>query len=262
MKLIGYAFETGRVDFSREDNPWAFSRIDKDMKASQKDRIMVNPAQAPVELKSAAINEATPTWMKEVERLMLTADKIVLQYKEPGILRFRRATHSAKQNRQFITIGNQDEATLYASEQWQNVRYLYAHRRDIVNFDVTTMITHKSGQGLEGSGNERVEMGLRLDIVDDRFRATFGASGYSATNEIVEWRSTVREGEVGKFAPENSFMEVDLKQVRRPFTFLHEDRVEFGNHSYTFGGEKMEKRLHRIVDSGMKTIEANQESSG
>jgi len=84
MKLIGYAFETGRVDFSREDNPWAFSRI------------MVNPTQAPVELKSAAINEATPTWMKEVERLMLTADKIVLQYKEPGILRFRRATHSAK----------------------------------------------------------------------------------------------------------------------------------------------------------------------
>jgi len=124
------------------------------------------------------------------------------------------------------------------------------------------MITHKSGQGLEGSGNERVEMGLRLDIVEDRFRATFGASGYSATNEIVEWRGTVREGEIGKFAPENSFMEVDLKQVRRPFTFLHEDRVEFGNHSYTFGGEKMEKLLRRIVAAGMKTIEANQESSG
>ena len=57
MKLIGYAFSTGRIDFTREDNPWAFGRIDSGMKDSQKDRIRVDPAQAPIELRSAAVNE-------------------------------------------------------------------------------------------------------------------------------------------------------------------------------------------------------------
>ena len=45
MKLIGYVFETGRIDFGREENPWAFQMIDSGMKASQKDRVVLDPLQ-------------------------------------------------------------------------------------------------------------------------------------------------------------------------------------------------------------------------
>jgi len=192
---------------------------------------------------------------------MLTAERIILQYKEPGILRFRLATHDAKENRQFVTIGHQDEATLYASEHWQNIRYLFAHRRDIIHFDVTTMITHKPGQGSEDKGTSRVELTTKMDFVDDEFRIMFEGSGYNASNQIVEWRGTVGEGEIGRFAPENSFLSLGLGLVRRPFTFLHEDRKEFNNHSYTFQGDKMAGLLKRVIRQKMKMLDDAREEA-
>ena len=261
MKLIGYAFETGRVDFSRVDNPWAFQRIDTDMKSSQKDRVVVDPSQAPIELRSADVNESEPTWMSDVETLMLTAERIILQYKEPGILRFRQATHDAKQNRTFITIGHQDEATWYATENWQNIRYLFAHRRDIVHFDVTTMITHKPDQGADAAGTKRVELVTRMDMDEEQYLITFDGSGYNASNQIVEWRGTIREGEIGRFAPDNSYVSLAVGSVRRPFTFLHEDRKEFRNHSYTFSGDKMEGLLRRVIRQKLKLLEAENDEA-
>lgn len=257
MKLIGYAFATGRIDFSREDNPWAFQRIDAGMKASQKDRIVVDPSQAPIELRSAEVNESPPTWMRHAEQLLRSADKLILQYREPGFLRFRKATHDAKQNRCFVTLGNQDEANLFASENWQNLRYLFAYRRDVVRFDVATMITHKSGQGCESAGNRRVEMSARMDFVDDAPRVTFDSSGYNATPAIIEWRGSVREGETGRYAPEKSFISLNLSQVNRPITFLHEDRQEFQNHSYAFTGDKMHSLLARVIKTKLRDAEAS-----
>ncbi len=254
MKLIGYAFETGRIDFSREDNPWAFQRIDSDMKASQKDRIVVDPSQAPIELRSAEVNESEPVWMEHAEQLLRSADKLILQYREPGFLRFRKATHDARQNRTFITLGNQDEANLFSGEHWQNVRYLFAHRRDIVRFDVSTMITHKSGHGAGDSAFRRVELTTRMDICDDVPRVTFDSSGYNASPQIVEWRGSVPEGETGRYAPENSFICLNLTQVNRPFTFLHEDRSEFSNHSFTFGGDKADSLLARVIKTKLRNV--------
>ena len=130
MKLIGYAFSTGRIDFTREDNPWAFARIDAGMKQSQKDRIRLDPSQAPIELRSAPINgDDVPEWMESMEEVLRASDSIYLQYKQSGVLRFRRANHDAGRHRTFITLGNQDEVDLYANENWQNIRYLYAQRR-------------------------------------------------------------------------------------------------------------------------------------
>lgn len=256
MKLIGYAFATGRIDFSREDNPWAFQRIDSDMKASQKDRIVVDPSQAAIELRSAEVNESPPTWMPNAERLLQSADKLILQYREPGFLRFRKATHDAKQNRCFVTLGNQDEANLFANENWQNIRYLFAYRRDIVRFDVATMITHKVGQGGESEGMRRIELLTRMDLVEDEPRMTFDSSGYNATPAIIEWRGTVSEGETGRYAPENSFVSLSLTQVNRPITFLHEDRNEFQNHSFTFLGDKTNSLLSRVIKAKLKDAKA------
>ena len=164
MKLIGYAYETGRIDFKREDNPWAFERIDAGMKQSQKDRIRVDPSQAPLEILSAPTNKTEPAWISEIEELLLSADSIYLQYKAGvEVLRFRRANHDAGKNRTFVTLGNQDEFNLFASEHWQRIRYLYAERRFAAFcFDINTMFSHKSNFT---EPTKRLELVTRLDSV-------------------------------------------------------------------------------------------------
>ncbi|QEG22836.1 hypothetical protein [Mariniblastus fucicola] len=252
MKLIGYAFETGRIDFPREVNPWAFQMIDSGMKASQKDRIVLDPLQAPIELHSADVNDEEPSWMRSTELLLQSANQIILQYREPGFLRFRKATHDAKQNRTFITLGNQDESNLYALENWGNIRYFFALRRNIINFDITTLITHKKGQGADEKGVQRVELPARMEMVDNVPKMTFDSSGSKATPDIIDWRGTVVEGDTGRYCPDNSYINLTFAQVVRPFTFLHEDRTEFHNHSFTFSGPKMEGLLARTIRNRMR----------
>lgn len=255
MKLIGHAFLKGRIDFTREDNPWAFSRIDSGMKESQADRIRVDPSQATVELRSAPVNKGeVPEWMEEMEQILRSADFMYLQYKS-GVLRFRRATHVINSEKQFVTLGNQDEFDLYAEEHWQRIRYLYAFRRPgAFCFDVNTMITHRS---TNDEKTKKIEMPARLDLhsPDGEPKITFDSTGYTATVEIVEWRGTVKEGEVGRYAPDNSHIEFTVSQITQPFTFLHEDRQEFKNHSYTFSGSKMQSQLKRTVKRKLAELE-------
>ncbi|MFK7767001.1 MAG: hypothetical protein AB8B55_07245 [Mariniblastus sp.] len=224
------------------------------MKDSQKDRIRVDPAQAPIELRSAPVNETEPEWMGEMEELLRSSDSIYLQYKS-GVLRFRRANHDAGKHRTFITLGNQDEVDLFASENWQNIRYLYAMRRiGAFCFDVVTLFSHKSNNTEK---TRRIELGARLDTVhpSGEPQFTFDATGSGASVDIIEWRGTVREGEVGRYTPEAAHMEISCRSVTRPFTFLHEDRVEFHNHSFTFSGEKMQNQLKRLVKKRLRQIE-------
>lgn len=254
MKLIGYAFESGRIDFTRDDNPWAFARIDSGMKQSQRDRIRVDPFQAPIELRSAPVNgEKVPHWMENMERILRSSDSIYLQYKS-GVLRFRRANHDAGSNRTFITLGNQDEFDLYASENWQNIRYLYATRRiGAFCFDVNTMFSHKRDAEEK---TKRIELQARLDTTHQSGRPqfTFDSTGSAASVDIIEWRGSVKEGEVGRYAPEGAHMEIQVRNVSRPFTFLHEDRVEFRNHSYTFSGDKMFNHLERVIKKRLSQL--------
>jgi hypothetical protein len=256
MKLIGYAFSSGRVDFTREDNPWAFARIDSGMKQSQKDRIRLDPSQAPIELRSASVNGTeVPSWMASMEEILRASDAIYLQYKQSGVLRFRQAIHDAGRNRSFITLGNQEEVDHYAEEHWQSIRYLYAQRRPgAFCFDVNTMFSHKTG--FQEKTN-RIELAARLDTTHDSGEPqfTFDATGSAASVDIIEWRGTVKEGEVGRYAPENSHLEIHVRNVTRPFTFLHEDRIEFHNHSYTFAGDKMHDHFRRVVKKRLKQIE-------
>ena len=255
MKLIGYAFESGRIDFPREDNPWAFARIDSGMKQSQKDRIRMDPAQAPIELRSAPVNgDEVPDWMEYMEEVLRSSDSIYLQFKS-GVLRFRRANHDAGSNRTFITLGNQDEVDLFAGENWQNIRYLYAERRiGAFCFDVNTMFTHKSNN-LEKT--RRIELQARLDLHHESGHPqfTFDSTGSAASVDIIEWRGSVKEGEVARYAPDGAHMEIEVRNVHRPFTFLHEDRIEFHNHSYTFAGDKMINHFQRVVKKRLKQIE-------
>jgi len=256
MKLIGYAFSSGRIDFTREDNPWAFARIDSGMKQSQKDRIRVDPSQAPIELRSAESNEEPPDWMAHMEDVLKSAESLYLQYKESSeVLRFRRANHDAGKLRTFITLGNQEEFDLYAKENWSRIRYLYAVRRlGAYCFDVSTMFSHKSKAPTD---TNRIELPARLDTLHESGHPqfTFDSTGSTASVEIIEWRGSVKEGEVGRYDPENSHMEISVTRVNRPFTFLHEDRKEFDNHSYTFSGDKMLNQFKRVIRKRLKEIE-------
>ena len=256
IKLIGHAFVKGRIDFLRKDNPWAFQRIDAGMKESQRDRILVNPSQAYVELVSAPLNKGEePEWMEEAEALLRSADSMYLQYKSGGVLRFRRATHELPNNREFVTLGNQDEFNFYADEHWKKVRYLYARRRPgSFLFDVNTMITHKSTMK---ESTERVEMIAKIDLTEETGipQVAFDSTGYNASIDIVEWRGTVKEGDIGRYAPENSHIDFTIREVARPITFLAENRKEFNNFSYTFAGDKMRKQLSIMVKKRLAKLE-------
>ncbi len=257
MKLIGDAYSSGRIDFTREDNPWAFARIDSGMKKSQKDRIRVDPSQALIELRSAESNEETPVWMEQMQDVLRAADSMYLQYKESsGVLRFRRANHAAGKNLTFITLGNQDEFDLYANDHWQKIRYLYAARRaGAFCFDVSTMFTHKTNQS---ETTRRIELVARLDTLHDSGEPqfTFDSTGSQASVEIIEWRGSVKEGDIGRYAPEAAHLEISVRSVNRPFTFLHEDRVEFHNHSYTFSGDQMATKFHRLIRKRLKELDS------
>ena len=264
MKLIGYAFESGRIDFPEEDNSWAFARIKSSMKASQKDQIRLDPSQAPIELRSAVSNsDGAPVWMESMETVLGTANSIYLQLKD-GLLRFRRANHEAGANRTFITLGTQDEFDSFAKQNWQNIRYFFASRRiGAFCFDMTTMFTYKNDFEEE---TKRIELTARLDSPDPEGEPQFtlDSSGANASVEVIEWRGTVKEGEIGRYHPEGSHIEMNVRLVNRPFTILHENRVEFNNHSYTFSGDKMRKAFDRVLRNRQTEIEqrkADQQNS-
>jgi hypothetical protein len=255
LNLIGLAFvNKARIDFTREDNPWAFSRIDEGLKESQRDRILVDPRQAPILLKSApANNRETPAWMAEMEEILKTADTVSLQYKN-GVLRFRRATHLYGGDKEFVTLGNQEEFDLYAQEYWRHIRYFYAVRRmKALCFDLNLLVSHKEPYTQK---TQRIEIPARLDAHHPagEINISFDSSGYNASREIVEWRGTVKEGEVGRYAPENSHIEFTVDQITRPFTFLHENRKEFHNHSFTFNGNNVRDQFKRLVKKRLRAL--------
>ena len=91
-----------------------------------------------------------------------------------------------------------------------------------------------------------------MDIVDEVPKMTFDTSGSKASPDLIDWRGTVIEGDTGRYCPENSYIKLMFNLVNRPFTFLHEDRKEFSNHSYTFGGSKTDGLLSRTIRNRMR----------
>ena len=258
MKLIGHAFNSGRIDFHRKENPWAFQRIDAGMKQSQADRIRLNPSQAPIELVSAAINgDQVPSWLESLTRVLKTADSIYLQYKA-GVLRFRMASHDAGKNRTFVTLGNQDEFNLYSANNWQNLRYMYASRgigSTSFCFEVQTLITHRRGNEKLA---QKFEIQARMDnlIENAKPRLIVDATGSTASVDLIEWRGTVKEGENGRYSADDKRMIFSVRDINRPFTLLHEDRVEFNSDSYTFGANKIGPLFERVIEKRLKQLNA------
>lgn len=228
------------------------------MKQSQADRIRVDPSQAPIELRSAPVNgDDVPDWLEHMERVLKTADSMYLQFKS-GVLRFRLASHDAGKNRTFMTLGNQDEFNLYATQNWRNLRYMYAARGvgpSSFSFDVQTLITHRKGTP---PVDRSIELQSRMYCDEDcsKPRLIVDATGTNASVDIIEWRGKVKEGETGRYAVDEHRIEFSVREVQRPFTLLHENRVEFNSDSYTFSDDKVSKLLDRVIEKRMKEIDS------
>ncbi len=251
IKLQGIAYHSGHIEFSREENQWAFEKIDSEMKSGQERRIRFDPAIAPVEIRASEMDEGNLPWLEQTQLTLQTADSIYLQ-KHRGFLRFRQAIHNVGTNQKFITLGGQEEVNNFAAEHWSKLRYFFAVRRDIVKFDMVRLITWKPSDMRE---TRTLELITRLDANIDEVvpRITFDCSGSKSDVEIVEWRSGVKEGEKGKFFPEERHIQMVLTQAHQPFTFLQEFREEFDNYSYTFADEQLTKKLNRVIKKKLKT---------
>ena len=140
------------------------------------------------------------------------------------------------------------------------MRYFYALRRDAFQFVINTMITHKD---TAEAPPENIEIAGRVDYQTDSDRPmiVFDSTGSSAPLEIIEWRSKVVEGEVGRFDPAKTKILLNLRAATRPMTLFHENRVEFQNHAYTFGGDKMWDRFNRLVAKRLKQRAADNDES-
>ena len=120
VTLKGIAYRSGNIEFGRQENEWAFARIDSELRSGQEDRIRLNPALAPVELRTCSDQaEHQLPWLESFQRTIQSAEAIYLQ-KHDGYLRFRKAIHPAGNNRRYITLSGQEEVdTVVGPLRWR-----------------------------------------------------------------------------------------------------------------------------------------------
>ena len=121
-----------------------------------------------------------------------------------------------------------------------------------------TLITHRKGNQQPA---EKVDIQSRMDSVAENAkpRLIVDATGSTASVELIEWRGTVKEGETGRYTVDGSRISFSVRDVNRPFTLLHENRVEFNSDSYNFGADKVVPLLDRVMDKRLKQIEVTPE---
>ena len=220
--------------------------MDVGLKSGQEKRIVFKPEIAPIEIAvSSNITEKDLPWLERTRKLLLTADTVYLQRMEDK-LRFRQAVHEVEVNQKLITLGSQAEVEEFAQQHWRRLTYLFASRHGGFHFDISNMVCREPEAEL---ATERVEIAARLvaDETDALPKVTFEATGSTANMHIVGWRSSVKEGESGKFALPEAFISVSVSNVKQPLTFCHDYRATLKSHTFIFEGEKMDLRLKRVL---------------
>ncbi len=249
--LVGTVRPNGRIQFLKKHNDWVFANIAKSKKPIH--RIKLLPTQQAIEIEtpeSGADNDFS--WLTDLNLKIQTADAIFLSHKD-GALRFGSAVHHLDNSRKFFTIGTVQEAQKFAKERWNNLRYFFANKHDDFRFAMTTMMTFKKGQVVDGG---KIELPIRVEAIEGEDDPTtfFDATGANATMEIVDWRNSVNVGSLGRFAIDNKKVAIVVSKINRPFTFLEEYRDEFANFAYTFACKKINQRLDKLIAKKEPTI--------
>ena len=129
-------------------------------------------------------------------------------------------------------------------------------------FDIRTLITIKAS---EPKRHDRIEVHARVlpeetETPIETHRASqvmFDATGSGAHPRIVEWRSSVPEEEVGRFAPDEAQICLTFAPFKQLFTFIEEYREQFDNYSYIFDREQIQSRIDRIL----KQVKSHEDES-
>lgn len=245
--LCGVLYQSGNIDFPRNQNEWAFSRL-QSLREEQLNRIVMNPEVAPIELtRSPEVDETETQWLDELVPVLNLCNAVNLQLRD-STLRLRKAICDIDDTHKLVVLISQEAIQEFAQEHWQRIAYFYANRHDGFCFDINTMISMKAE---EAAREETMELVTRIvetgeeDLIPSR--VTFNATGSAAHVKVVDWRSTVNEGEKGRFKLDDTEVHLTFSQILRPLVFLYEKREEFHNHSYIFAGERLEKTLKKLL---------------
>lgn len=243
--LIGFAHQSGGIVFARRENPWAFRRMDDELKTGQENRIKFDPSLAPVLLEpSQNCNAKDIPWLEEARLLLQTARFVYLQ-RSDDILRFRQSVHQLSKDQTLVTLGTQAEVQHYAEQHWSKLSHFYAARRDGFRFDIEKIVARDRDQPLQF---DRVEIQSRLgsNPATGATSVTFDATGSNAHIDLIAWRTTVADGEVGRFAPTNGRIVLSLSNFKRPFTFCEEYHEDFKSRWYMFAPATVKSWIERV----------------
>lgn len=234
-KLIGTAFSSGTIVFGRRENPWAFRLMDSEMHRGQENRIVFDPKIAPVEIEASPnAKEEELQWLDTTRQLMLTASHVYLQRHE-DLLRFRQAIHEVGDKQRLITLGTQAEIEHYTAQHWTKLSHFYASRREGFRFDIDKVVARDRDQTSDKEF-DRIELHARLGPPTEggTTQVTFDATGANVHNDIILWRKTVEDGQVGRFCQDNSRVHLVLANYKHPFTFFEEYHDDFKSRWYVF----------------------------
>jgi hypothetical protein len=231
--LIGFAHQSGTIVFGRRENPWAFRRMDDEMRTEQQNRVKFDPSLAPVVIEpSPNCDVGELPWLDDVRRLLESAQFVFLQRNE-DLLRFRRAVHQIDPQKLLITLGTQTELEHFAAEHWTKLSHFYASRRDGFRFDIEKVVARDKDQQ---QPFEPLEIHGRLGAHPEsgEMMVTFDATGSNAPLDVISWRSTVADGESGRFAPANARISLSISNFKQPYTFCQEYHDDFKSNWFLF----------------------------
>ena len=245
ISLTGYAHSSGTIAFPRTENAWAFQRMDADMKSGQEKRVVVKPEIARIVVlpsPKATLDELP--WMERTQMLLSTAETVYLERHE-DLLRFRQAIHKISKDQQFVTLGSQEEVDEFSHSRWSKLSHFYAARREGFRFDITKAICRM--RDIDKKSNQ-MEISTRLFEYeyDELPRLTFDATGSDVHTDLISWRSMVKDGESGRFAPEGTRLQLRIRGIKQPFSLIYEFRSDLNSHWYIFDQELVGNEMTKL----------------
>jgi hypothetical protein len=244
-KLIGYAYQTGVVEFESKENPWAFRMMEGELKAGQEHRIRFDPSIAPVEIRPSpnAPKDSMP-WLESFAHRVQTASVVYLHRSE-SILRFRQAIHHLSPDRNLITIGSQAELQEFMDERMAMAQTLYAMRHGAFQFDIDKVIIRERDQEKSFQTMDLV-CRVKTHHPAGEVQLGFDATGSNSHAELMQWRTSMKEGEVGKFSMTENRIRLVVINYIHPLTLCEEFHRETKCRWYLFSPETVKTWLERV----------------
>ncbi len=244
LNLVGFAYQSGTIEFGQNENPWAFRRMADELKSGQENRIRFDPALAPVLIQpSPNIHEKQLPWLADVQQVLQSASTVYLQ-RTATALRFRQAIHQLTPHKQIVTIGSLAELQHYANTHLHRIHSLYALRHDVFQFDIEKAIVRDRDLTQECSSFD-LTCRIKPRLSDGAACLGFDATGANSQGDLITWRATVENHSVGKFSPAEDRIKLLFTNYQNPFTFCVEYHPETKCCWYLFAPQIVQQWLER-----------------